>query len=55
MELKSLKLTVCERKFDNEMNIAIEQRKAMCVHINREQLPYLRFVIMLCSLSSVHS
>jgi len=27
----------------------------MCVHINKEQLPYLCFVITLCSLSSLHS
>ena len=35
----SLKLTDWEGKFDSEMNIAIEQRKAMYVHINRVQLP----------------
>ena len=28
--------------YDSEMNIAIEQMKAMCVHITRMQLPYLR-------------
>jgi len=39
----------------SEMNIAIEQRKAMCVHINRVQLPYLCCVIRLYSVSSVHS
>jgi hypothetical protein len=44
---------------DSEMNIAIEQRKAVCVcvcvHITRVQLPYLYCVIRLCSVSSVHS
>jgi hypothetical protein len=55
VELKSLKLTVLERKFDSEMNIAIVQRKSMCVDINREQLPYLCFVFRLCSVSSLHS
>jgi len=37
------------------MNIAIEERKTMCGHINRVQLPYLCCVIRLCSVSSVHS
>jgi hypothetical protein len=50
-----LKVTDLEGKFDSEMNIAIEQRKAMCVHINRVQLPYLCFVIRLCSVSSFPS
>jgi hypothetical protein len=36
----SLKATVWEKKFDNEMNIAIDQRKAICVHINGVQVPY---------------
>jgi len=40
---------------DSEMSIAVGQRKAMCVHINREQLPYLCFVMRLCSVSSLHS
>jgi hypothetical protein len=51
----SLKVTVWEGKFDSEMNIAIEQRKAMYVHSNRVQLPYLCYVIRLCSVSSLHS
>jgi hypothetical protein len=51
----SLRATVWEKKFDNEMNIAIGQRKAICVHITRVQLLYLCFVIRLCSLSSIHS
>jgi hypothetical protein len=46
---------VWDGKFDSEMNIAIEQRKAMYVHINRGQLPYLCFVIRMCSVSSLHS
>ena len=44
-----------EGKFDSEMNIAIEQRKAMYVHITRVQVPYLCFVIRLCSVISLHS
>jgi len=51
----SLKVTDWEGKFDSEMSIAVGQRKAMCVHINRELLPNLCFVIKLCSLSSLHS
>jgi hypothetical protein len=51
----SLKVTGWEGKFCSEMNIAIEQRKAICVHFTRVQLPYLRFVIRLCSISSAHS
>jgi hypothetical protein len=37
----SLKSTVFEVKLDSEMNIAIEQRMAMYVHITRLQVPYL--------------
>jgi len=48
-------VTDWEGKFDSEMSIAIEQMKAMCGHINREQLPYLCFVIKLCSVSFLHS
>jgi hypothetical protein len=33
-------VTDCEGMYDSEMNIAIEQMKAMYVHINRVQLPY---------------
>ena len=51
----SLKLTGCVGKFDSEMNIAIKQRKAMCVHIHRVQSPYFCFVIKLCSVTSFHS
>ena len=40
---------------DSEMSIAVGQRKAMCVHINREQLLYLYFVMRICSVSSLHS
>ena len=48
-------MTDWEGKFDSEMSIAIEQMKAMCGHINRELLPYLCFVIKLCSVSFLHS
>ena len=51
----SFKLTEWEGKLDSEMSIAVGQRKAMCVHINREQLPYLCFVTRLCSVLSLHS
>ena len=44
-----MNVTDWERKFDSEMNIAIEQRKAMHVHITRVQVPYLCFVIRMCS------
>jgi len=37
------------------MSIAIELRKAICVHINGVQLPYLCFVNRLCSVLSSHS
>jgi hypothetical protein len=50
-----LRATVWEKKFDNEMNIAMEKRKAICVHITRVQVPYLCFVIRMCSVSSLHS
>jgi len=53
--VRSLKLTDWEGKFDSEMNIAIEQRKAIYVHINSVQLPYLCFVVRVCSVSSLHS
>jgi len=48
-------VTVWETKFDSEMNIAVEEMKVMYVHINRWQVPYLCFVISLCSVSSLHS
>ena len=51
----SFKLTEWEGRLDSEMSIAVAQRKAMCVHINREQLPYLCFVMRLCSVSSLYS
>jgi hypothetical protein len=41
--------------YGSEINVAIEQRKARCVHITRVQLPYLCCVMMLCSVPSVHS
>jgi hypothetical protein len=50
-----LRVTDWEGKLDSEMSIAVGQRKAMCVHINREQLLYLCFVMRLCSVSSLHS
>jgi hypothetical protein len=40
---------------DSEINIAIEQRKAIDVHINRVQLSYRCSVIRLRSVSSLHS
>jgi len=40
---------------DGEMSIAVGQRKAMCVHINRVELLYLCFVTRLCSVLSLHS
>jgi len=48
-------VTDWEGKLDSEMSIAVGQRKAMCLHINREQLLYLCFVTRLCSVSSLHS
>jgi len=48
-------VTDWDGKFDSEMSIAVGQRKAMCLHINRELLPYLCFVIKLCSVSFLHS
>jgi hypothetical protein len=48
-----LKVTDWEGKLDSEMSIAVGQRKAMCVHINRAQLPYLCFVMRICSVCEV--
>jgi len=48
-------VTDCEGMYDSEMNIAIAQMKDMCVHINSVQVPYLYFVIRMCSVSSLHS
>ena len=55
-----LKVTDWEGKMDSEMSIAVGQRKAMCVHINREQLPYfttvtILFLISLCLVLSLRS
>jgi hypothetical protein len=50
-----LKVRDWERKLDSEMSIAVGQRKAMCVHINRAQLLYLCFVMRLCFVSTLHS
>jgi hypothetical protein len=41
--------------YESEMNVAIEQRKAMYVHIKRVHSPYICCLIRLCSVSSVHS
>jgi hypothetical protein len=40
----SFKVTDWEGKFDSEMNIAAEQRKAMCVHITRVVI-----ILMFCN------
>ena len=50
-----MKLTDWKRIYDSDMNIAIEQRKAIYVYITRVQLTYFSFVIGLCSVSSLHS